>query len=68
MLLEFNGFVLRKLLKSTDGRYRILVEHKSKETFEKMYSNEKHKKLQATAVTFMKQQPIPKFYDVIVSN
>lgn len=68
ILSEFDGFVSRKLLKSTDGSYRILVEHKRKETFEKMHGNEKHKKLQATAITFMKQPPIPKFYDVIASN
>lgn len=44
------------------------MEHKNRETFEKMHSNEKHNRLYAIAITFMKQPPIPKFYDVVVSR
>ena len=33
VLCDFPGFISRKFLKSSDGTYRILVEHESKETF-----------------------------------
>ena len=32
-LSSFPGFVSRKFLKSTDGSYRIVVEHESKDNF-----------------------------------
>jgi len=65
-LLKFDGFIKRKLLKSPDGSHSIIVEFQSKEAFEKMYHSEEHAKLFATAVTFMKQSPIPKFYSVLI--
>ena len=67
VLSNLDGFVSRRLLKSPDGTHRILVEHQSKETFEKMHNSEEQAKLHATAVTFMEQPPMPKFYNVIAS-
>jgi len=67
VLSNLDGFVSRRLLKSPDGTHRILVEPQSKETFEKMHNSEEHAKLHATAVTFMEQPPMPKFYNVIAS-
>ena len=67
VLSKLDGFVSRKLLKSTDSTLRILVEHQSKDTFEKMHNSEDHAKLHATAVTFMEQPPMPKFHNVIAS-
>jgi heme-degrading monooxygenase HmoA len=66
-LSKLDGFVSRRLLKSPDGNHRILVEHKSKDTFEKMHNSEEHAKLHKTAVTFMAEPPIPKFYSVLAS-
>ena len=68
-LSKLEGFVSRRLLKSSDGNnhHRVLVEHQSKETFERMHNSEEHVKLRATAITFMEQPPMPKFYTVISS-
>ncbi len=65
ILAKFDGFVSRRLLESDDGKHRIIVEHKSKETFEKMHQSQEHARLHATAVTFMEMPPTPKFYNVI---
>ena len=43
-LSSFPGFVSRKFLKSTDGSYRIVVEHESKDTFVKMHNSPEHEK------------------------
>ena len=67
ILSKIEGFVSRRLLKSPDGSHRILVEHQSKDTFEKMHNSEEHAKLHATAVTFMAEPPMPKFYTILAS-
>jgi heme-degrading monooxygenase HmoA len=66
-LSKLEGFVSRRLLKSSDGIYRIVVEHQSKETFEKMHQSQEHEKLHAKAITFMARPPSPSFYNVIAS-
>jgi len=66
-LSKLDGFVSRRLLGSVDGKHRIIVEHQSKETFEKMHQSEEHAKLHAQAVTFMDEPPLPKFYSVVAS-
>ena len=67
ILSKTDGFVSRRLLRSTDGSYRILLHHQSKDTFEKMIDNEEHKNLNAIAVTFMVEPPIRILYDVLAS-
>ena len=67
ILSKIDGFVSRRLLSSPDGSYRILVEHQSKDTFEKMHNSEEHAKLHATAITFMAGPPMPSFYNVLAS-
>lgn len=64
-LSKLDGFVSRRLLKSPDDSHRIIVEHQSKETFEKMHQSQEHAKLHAIAVTFMDSPPMPKFYRVL---
>ena len=66
-LSKTDGFVSRRLLKSSDGSYRILLQHQSKDTFEKMIDNKEHKKLNAVAVTFMIKSPTRMFYEVLAS-
>ncbi len=66
-LSKLDGFVSRRLLESTDGKHRIVVEHQSKETFEKMHQSQEHAKLHAQAVTFMEEPPSPKFYNIVAS-
>ena len=65
ILSTLEGFVSRRLLASPDGKHRIVVEHQSKETFEKMHQSQEHAKLHAEAVTFMEVPPNPAFYNVI---
>ena len=65
ILSKLDGFVSRRLLKSSDGKYRIMVEHQSKETFEKMTQSPEHKKFHDESVTFMESHPIPKIFEVV---
>jgi len=67
VLSKLDGFVSRRLLESVDGKHRIVVEHQSKETFEKMHQSQEHAKLHAEAITFMESPPMPKFYSVIAN-
>ena len=66
-LSKLDGFVSRRLLESTDGKHRIVVEHQSKETFEKMHQSQEHAKLHSQAIAFMEEPPLPKFYNVVAS-
>lgn len=67
ILSKFEGFVSRRLLQSDDKKYRIIVEHKSRETFEMMHRSQEHAKLHTAAITFMESPPVPRFYDVVAS-
>jgi heme-degrading monooxygenase HmoA len=57
VLSNFPGFISRKFLKSSDGSYRILVEHESKETFIKMHQSPEHEKIHPTGHSFMSADP-----------
>ena len=63
-LSGFPGFVSRKFLKSTDGSYRIVVEHESKETFIKMHNSPEHEKIHPAGHAFMSGPPQRKTYTV----
>ena len=67
ILSKIDGFVSRRLLKSVDGKYRIIVEHESKETFEKMTQGPEHKKIHDETVPFMESHPKPKIFQVVIS-
>jgi len=64
VLSNFPGFVSRKFLKSTDGSYRIVVEHESKDTFIKMHNSPEHEKLHPKGHSFMSADPQRKTYTV----
>ena len=64
-LSGFPGFVSRKFLKSTDGSYRIVVEHESKETFIKMHNSPEHEKIHPSGHAFMSGPPQRKTYTVV---
>lgn len=66
-LSKIDGFVSRRLLKSNDGSFRIIVEHQSKETFEKMHQTDIHTQLNKQAISFMDGLPTKKFYQVVAS-
>ena len=64
VLSNFPGFSSRKFLKSSDGSYRILVEHESKETFSKMHQSPEHEKIHPKGHSFMSADPVRKTYTV----
>jgi len=64
VLCNFPGFISRKFLKSSDGSYRILVEHESKETFVKMHQSPEHEKIHPAGHSFMSADPQRKTYTV----
>ena len=66
-LSKINGFISRRLLKSNDDKYRIIVEHENNETFASMMQNEEHAKIQSKAFSFMESPPMPKIYNVVAS-
>lgn len=59
------GFVSRRLLKSGDGSFRIVVEHDSRETFERMHQSDVHAKWHATMTSYMERPPSPRFFRVV---
>ena len=63
-LSGFPGFVSRRFLKSSDGSYRIIVEHESKETFIKMHQSPEHEKVHPKGHSFMSADPIRKTFTV----
>ena len=64
VLSNFPGFVSRRFLKSTDGSYKIIVEHESKDTFIKMHQSSEHEKLHPAGHSFMSTDPVRKTYTV----
>lgn len=63
-LSGFPGFISRRFLKSSDGSYRIIVEHESKETFIKMHQSPEHEKIHPKGHSFMSADPIRKTFTV----
>ena len=64
-LSKCDGFLNRRLLKSGDGSLRIVVEHQTRDTFEKMHQSDIHAKWHEKMTSFMEQMPSPRFYKVV---
>ncbi len=65
---NFNGFISRRLLKSTETENYIgLVEHKNEETFMAMHHSEERQKAWAKVEPLLKGSPTPAFYNVIIA-
>lgn len=62
---KFDGFIARRLLESQDGKHRIIVMFRDRESFAKMHQTPEHMALHNKAVTFMARPPQPSFYNVI---
>ncbi|MBN1625049.1 MAG: antibiotic biosynthesis monooxygenase [Deltaproteobacteria bacterium] len=61
------GLINRRLLKSPDsGRYVILVEHESHETFIAGSSYPDHIKANEQLPPMLAGEPVPQFYEVII--
>ncbi len=65
ILSKIDGFVSRRLLRSDDGSYRILVEHKNQETFQAMHQNPEHDKVRAKLFEFIDPKINKSLYTVI---
>lgn len=65
---RFDGFIGRKLLESPDGRHRIMVTFRDKESFAKMHQTQEHSQIHAQAVRFMARPPMPAFYSVVAGQ
>lgn len=64
---KFDGFISRRLLESSDGTHRILVEFENKELFVIMHQSPAHGKLHVQIDAFMDKPPSRKTFDVIAS-
>ena len=60
-----DGFISRRLLRSHDGSYRILVEHESQETFQAMHKNPEHDKVRAKLFEFIDPEIKKSLYTVV---
>ena len=58
-------FISRRLLRSHDGSYRILVEHESQETFQAMHKNPEHDKVRAKLFEFIDPEIKKSLYTVV---
>lgn len=64
---KFDGYISRKLLESSDGTHRILVEFENKDSFVRMHQSPEHSKLHEQIDAFMEKPPTRKMYDVVAS-
>ena len=65
---KYEGFIGRKLLESPNGKHRILVTFRDKESFARMHQTQEHSQIHAQAVKFMTRPPIPAFYSVVAGQ
>lgn len=59
------GFINRRLAKSEDGKYIIIVEFADKESHHKIHRTPEHHQISMQLMGFLKQGPSRKFYDII---
>ncbi|PBO84290.1 MAG: antibiotic biosynthesis monooxygenase [Thaumarchaeota archaeon] len=66
ILSKFEGLVSRRLVNSTGDKHSIIVEHQSRETFDKMYQSEEYTRLQSEAASSFKVKPLkPSVYNLV---
>lgn len=59
------GFINRRLAKSEDGKYIIIAEFADKESHHKIHQTAEHHQISMQLMSFLKQGPSRKFYDII---
>jgi heme-degrading monooxygenase HmoA len=64
-LSKFSGFVSRKLVKSDNGKYGLVVEFTDKESHIKLHQTNEHHEIHKQLMGFLKKPPVPAFYHVI---
>lgn len=62
---DFPGFVLRRLLHSTDGSYAAVVEHESEATFMAMHTSPERQRMWDEVEPLLRGRPEPAFFEVV---
>jgi len=67
---NFDGFLSRRLLKSTKGKgnYAAIVEHESERTFMSMHLSDERQKAWAKVEPLLEGSPTPSFYEVMITS
>lgn len=65
VLSKLPGFVSRRLVKSDNGKYRLIVEFTDKESHVKIHQTKEHDEIHKQLMSFLSKPPLPNFYHVI---
>jgi antibiotic biosynthesis monooxygenase (ABM) superfamily enzyme len=67
---KFDGFISRRLLKSTKGKgdYAAIVEHESEKTFMKMHTSPERQVAWSKVELLLEGSPMPHFYEVVIDS
>jgi len=65
VLLKLPGFVSRRLIKSDNGKYGLVVEFIDKESHAKIHQTKEHDEIRRQLMNYLKKPPLPNFYQVI---
>jgi antibiotic biosynthesis monooxygenase (ABM) superfamily enzyme len=65
VLSKFPGFVSRRLVKSDNGKYCLVVEFTDKESHVKLHQTKEHGEIHKQLMVFLKKSPVPNFYHMI---
>jgi heme-degrading monooxygenase HmoA len=66
---KFDGFISRRLLKSTKGKkkYVGIVEHETEKTFMAMHLSDERQRAWAKVEPLLTSTPTPTFYEVVIA-
>lgn len=66
---KFNGFISRRLLKSTkENKYAAIVEHESEETFMTMHTSKERQQAWSKVEALLDGKPTAHFYEVVITS
>ena len=65
VLSKIKGFVERRLLKSLDGQFSIVLTCASRESFLEFFQSDEHMAAHQIALTFMSRPPQMSFYHMV---
>lgn len=66
---KFDGFISRRLLKSTkENKYAAIVEHESEETFMTMHTSKERQQAWSKVEPLLEGKPTPHFYEVVINS
>lgn len=65
VLSHFDGFVSRILVESPNGKHKIILMTRDKESLLRIRASPQHKEIHSRALTFMSRPPVISFYGVM---